>query len=125
MRQETRGQILIAGTALSLIALTLLPDLTRAIAKGQLTHCRSNLRQLTTALELYSADNRGSYPFHLSQLLARDPQGSPYLRQLPTCSSAGFLSYHYQVSTGPDFYTLRCGGNNHPCANPGCLLVGR
>jgi len=88
------------------------------MAQGQLTHCRWNLRNLATALEMYSADNGGRYPLQLGQLRNCDPQRKPYIRKLPTCPAAGWVTYGYQVSAGPDNFTLSCQGSNHMCANP-------
>ena len=132
MHSEARVQALLTISAILLAGRTLLPDLARAIARGQLHHCRSNLRQLATALELYSADNRGRYPFHLRQLLRRDPHGSTYLRQLPTCPSARSFSYKYLVTREPDTFRLFCCSNNHgdalpryPQTSSDCRLIGR
>jgi hypothetical protein len=79
---------------------------------GQLTACKSNLKNLGTALEMYSADHAGSYPHSLGQLTPN------YLKTLPTCSSAGKMSYAYIFGINPDNYTVFCAGTNH--GNSGC-----
>jgi hypothetical protein len=107
------------GVSLVALGLLLLPDYLNAIAQGQLTHCQSNLRLLATALEMYSSDNFGRYPIHMRQLLRLDPRGAAYLRNLPTCPSAGTMTYgKYLVLTSPDTFTLCCQGTHHARANP-------
>ncbi|GEM_PF-926638 len=74
---------------------------------GQLTACKSNLKNMGTALEMYSTDNQGKYPHALSQITPN------YLKTLPTCPSAGVSTYAYTFSVKPDSYTIFCSGNYH------------
>jgi len=62
--------------------------------------CKSNLKNIATALEMYATDNRGRYPTGLDQLL-QPP--TPYLKQIPTCPAAGRSTYgDYQMTYNPD-----------------------
>ncbi|MGV8119890.1 MAG: hypothetical protein AB2L14_09035 [Candidatus Xenobiia bacterium LiM19] len=74
---------------------------------GQLTACKSNLKNMGTALEMYSTDNKGHYPRALSQLTPN------YLKNIPTCPSAGVSTYAYTFSVKPDSYTIFCSGSYH------------
>ena len=49
----------------------------------------------------------GQYPRELSQLTP------DYFKVLPTCASAGTMSYRYIHSTEPEAYTVWCAGKYH------------
>lgn len=74
-----------------------------------IARCESNLKNLGTALEMYSTDNNGRFPQRLAALTPL------YLKAIPTCPDAGRDTYSasYQVAASPDAYTLYCRGNNH------------
>lgn len=74
---------------------------------GQYVACRSNLKNIGTALEMYSTDSAGRYPSTLDLLVPA------YLMTIPTCASAGKPSYSYSACSAPDRYTVYCAGNNH------------
>ncbi len=76
---------------------------------GQVTACKSNLKNIGTALEMYSTDFGGRFPIHLS-LLSPD-----YLKNIPTCPSIGWDTYSggFSSTSGPDAYTVVCSGSNH------------
>ena len=76
-------------------------------AVGHLTACRSNLKTIGTALEMYSTDNHGRYPAVLSKLTP------DYLKSIPTCPLRFHENYGYASMTEPDIYTVWCGGKNH------------
>jgi hypothetical protein len=92
-------------------------------AKGQLTACKSNLKNIGTALEMYSTDFSGKYP------PAEDGKGfnmlvPNYLREIPACPAAGSVTYVYQgskfelnVPKYTDYYFFQCTGNNHEGAD--------
>lgn len=95
--------------------LIVLPQFLKALARGQFTTCKSNLRQLATALEMYASDNGGRYPGRLETLLE-----GRYLKAIPTCPAAGAVTYlDYRCATYPDVFTISCTGDNHWQAWPG------
>ncbi len=87
------------------------------------TRCHSNLKNIGTALEMYSCDNDGRYPQKLKQLVPK------YITEIPRCArvkedsfaaryykrvyglSAG--DYVYSTSDGRNRYKIYCSGNNH------------
>lgn len=69
--------------------------------------CKSNLKNIGTALEMYSTDFSGHYPAELGALVPR------YLDELPACPRAGRFTYSYTVAILPDAYTMTCTGG-HP-----------
>lgn len=97
------------------LAATLVPNFVRARARGQLTACKSNLKNISTALEMYSTDFSGKYPASLDLVVPN------YLKTLPICPSGGEKTYRaYFGSTIPhnpqryqDYYYIECYGENH------------
>ena len=81
-------------------------------ALAQFTACKSNLKNLGTALEMWSTDNRGRYPARLGQL------APSYLRTIPTCPAAQRDTYSasYRMRANPDCYAFLCQGANHRLA---------
>ncbi|MHC9539135.1 MAG: MG2 domain-containing protein [Vulcanimicrobiota bacterium] len=77
------------------------------IKERQYNDCWSNLKNMGIALEMYSSDNQGRYPHSLSLLTPG------YLRSLPTCPSAGRITYSYTWTVIPDCYTVWCNGSYH------------
>lgn len=90
----------------------------RAPDQGKLTACKSKIKNIATALEMYSTDWEGHYPPPSTHLNLLTPD---YLKTIPTCPAAGLVSY--QVEYGPkaptnfgqypDFYYVRCAGHHH------------
>ena len=75
--------------------------------------CKSNLKNIGTALEMYSTDRGGKYPKTLQQLVPN------YLKTMPECRSS---EKPYRYLTGKnvaynteyeDYYFLMCEGDNH------------
>lgn len=118
-RQQRLAVALILGLLFGGTVL-LVPNFLMARAQGRLTACRSNLKNIALALEMYASDNEGSYPPSLA-LLTR----GNYLKAIPGCygedeDAAPVDSYSegYQV-IGPKSFQLCCKGLRHP------KLVGR
>lgn len=74
---------------------------------GYLTACKSNLKNIGTALEMYSTDNFGRYPPRLDYVTPN------YVKVIPTCYYAGKMTYEYIYRTDPDCYTTYCKGPYH------------
>ncbi|MCA9790990.1 MAG: hypothetical protein KC910_04315 [Candidatus Eremiobacteraeota bacterium] len=74
-----------------------------------LSACESNLKNMGTALEMYSTDWSGRYPTNLRMITPN------YLKTVPTCPKAGIETYTptYRSQCAPDAYTLCCYGFNH------------
>ncbi len=82
---------------------------------GGLTACKSNCKNIATALEMYSSDNGGQYPASLDELIPGN-----YLAKIPTCPAAGSVTYKdYQRTQTPDSFSFTCVGNNHAKAYNG------
>lgn len=91
----------------------------KARAQGQLTACKSNEKNIATALEMYASDFGGVYPQSLSRLINKNPKFD-YLRYIPTCPAAGKDTYSatYKMTSASsskagDNFTFHCAGHNH------------
>lgn len=102
------GLLLMVDGILLLVAIQV-PNYIRARAPGCLTACKSNLKNIATACEMYASDNHGDYPSRLTQLVPG------YLKVLPKCPTADSDTYSrsYQRSADPQNFTFCCSGNNH------------
>ena len=86
---------------------------TPAFACGNLSpssRCKSNIKNLATALEMWSSDHGGQYPKRLDLLVPT------YLQAIPQCPAASQDTYsiNYQRQSQPDTFALCCTGPNHP-----------
>ena len=68
-----------------LLAAVLVPNFIRPRSRGILTACKSNLKNLGTALELYSSDWSGRYPHDIHLVTPN------YLKTVPTCPASTTL----------------------------------
>lgn len=104
-------ELMIVIAIIAILAAILVPNFIRARAQGQYTACKSNLKNVATALEMYSTDAAGRYPTSLGTLTASER----YLRSIPTCPSRGTDTYTsvFSSASNPDKYTVYCSGTNH------------
>ena len=102
-------ELMIVIAIIAILAAILIPNYTHARAQGIVTACKSNLKSIATATEMYGSDNVGRYPTNISQL---NPQ---YLKAIPTCPSIGATTYSkgFVTVSNPDAFTIYCSGNNH------------
>ncbi|MHC9542952.1 MAG: type IV pilin protein [Vulcanimicrobiota bacterium] len=111
MRKRMKGftliELMIVIAIIAILAAILVPNFLRARAQGQLTACKSNLKNIGTAMEMYSSDNQGRYPSAIASITPN------YLKTLPTCASAGSITYSYTNTQVPDCYTAWCNGSYH------------
>lgn len=81
----------------------------QAQARGQLSQCKTNLKNIATGLEMYASDNWGRYPKRLETLVQQR-----YLKSLPTCPAARTVTYlDYRSTATPDSFSFSCTGENH------------
>lgn len=111
-------ELMIVIAIIAILAAILVPNFIRARAQGQVTSCKSNLKNIGTACEMYATDNGGRYPKTLDDLKKEANGQQPYMKSLPKCPSAGTMTYAYSYHANPDVYTMYCSGSNHTAA--GC-----
>ncbi len=83
--------------------------------------CRSNLKNIGTAIDMWAKDHPGTYPAQLSALTP------DYLVEMPICPAAGKSSYRLLIgseapgkeSKSTDDYYVECSGENHANAGLG------
>ena len=106
------GFFVIVGIT-GVLAAILVPNFIRARSRGQLTACKSNLKNIGTAFEMYSTDFSGMYPKSMDLLTPN------YLKTIPECPSAGRVTYTmkttaaYNTAGFQDYYFIKCEGGNH------------
>lgn len=113
MLRKKRGftiiEVLTVCFIVAILAAILVPNLRRAIVKTEAVGCKSNLKNLATAITLYANDNDHMYPPDLTKII-------PYnFARMPTCQSTSTDTYTtgYSVSTDYRSFTLVCKGTNH------------
>jgi prepilin-type N-terminal cleavage/methylation domain-containing protein/prepilin-type processing-associated H-X9-DG protein len=72
-------ELLVVIAIIAILAALLLPALNRAKEAGNSTRCKSNLRQLATALQMYVHDT-GFYPMFAFSIKTPWSQGTPFTR---------------------------------------------
>lgn len=115
LRYSNEGSAGMIGAGAAMTLPILIPNFMRARGQGQLTACKSNEKNIATALEMYASDNVGRYPTDLKPLITGN-----YLRMIPTCPAAGKDTYTetYQVQNTPDLFSFYCRGNHHGTLAP-------
>lgn len=86
------------------------PVIQRTNRARHLKRCKSNVRSVATALEMYASAFGGRYPKDLGTLVA-----TGHLKTLPTCPAAGFDNYSatYHRTDQPDRFSFGCQGRYH------------
>jgi hypothetical protein len=110
LRYTNQGSAGIFGMIGAVSLPIVVPNFIKARGQGQLTACKSNEKNIATALEMYSTDNAGKYPTDLKPLIS-----GKYLRVIPTCPAASRDTYSesYQMTAAPDLFSFYCSGHNH------------
>jgi len=115
-------ELMIVIAIIAILAAILVPNFLKARAQGQLTACKSNCKNIATALEMYASDNGGRYPS--TGALATKLTAGNYLKLIPSCPAAGTNLYSgvYMSTQTPDSFSFYCSGNNHGKAYTGFNL---
>lgn len=116
-------ELMIVIAIIAILAAILVPNFIRARAQGQLTACKSNLKNIGTAMEMYSTDWSGHYP--TSSGTAMTLLTPNYLKVIPECPAAGSNTYQaafgttagYNTANFQDYYFINCAGSNHEAVN--------
>ena len=114
-RQLTWPEFLLIKGRFALLEAIIAPQFLRTRGSyGPLTACKSNLKNIGTAMEMYSSDNSGKYPPNIDMLTPN------YLKTIPECPASARVTYKYYGGQGPannpgfqDYYYVECHGENH------------
>ncbi|MBS2034657.1 type II secretion system protein [bacterium] len=117
-------ELMIVIAIIAILAAILVPNFLKARAQGQLTACKSNCKNIATALEMYASDNGGRYPS--SANIKNSLTTGNYLKLIPSCPAAGTDTYspNFTSATTPDAFSFYCNGTNHAKAYTGFNSVG-
>lgn len=109
MRKKRKGftliELMIVIAIIAILAAVLVPNFMRAREASRLTACKSNLKNISTAVETYSNDYDGLYPGSGTNLVPIDAnQGNgintlqtQYIQKTLLCPSAAKV-YQYALS---------------------------
>jgi prepilin-type N-terminal cleavage/methylation domain-containing protein len=117
--KKSRGftllELLTTMFIIAALASLIFPNIRKAMDKGRLSGCQSNLRALATQLQLYANDNETKYPSTLTILIPK------YIRAIPECPAAAIDTYTagYATSIEQTVFTICCKGKNHELTNLG------
>ncbi len=110
-------ELMIVIAIIAILAAILVPNFMKARAQGQLTSCKSNVKNIGTACEMYSTDHNGRYPSKTQWQadLTTVINGASLLKRIPVCPSSGdkTASYNYDSISNPDMYGVWCDKGNH------------
>jgi prepilin-type N-terminal cleavage/methylation domain-containing protein len=86
-------ELLVVIAIIAILAGLLLPALARAKAKGERIHCLNNLKQISLFMQLYTDDNRDTFPAHRN-LGLNTPDPTPSLTNWWGTSIIGYSKNH-------------------------------
>jgi predicted Ser/Thr protein kinase len=134
--RHERAQGMIVSACIIILMLVLVPNFNRARIDGAAISCKSNMKTLAQALEMYQGEHERLYPPSLGALTPM------YLKTLPVCMLTIFpdvevpyfpepwwkklppCSYSYERNNWCDNYTITCHAPIHEklCGSPGFPL---
>jgi hypothetical protein len=84
----------------------------KKLSEGEMTRCKSNLKNLATAVEMWSTDNRGRYPKKVESVVPN------YIKEIPRCPRVYEDTYSasYKATADPAFFEFSCKGEHHKAA---------
>ena len=108
-RAFTLIEMMVVMALIALLAAILIPNFNRARAKSQLEACRTNLKSIAQALEIYASENSAHYP---PNILVLTPN---FLKAFPECPAVSAPTYigSYSSAREPDIFTIYCQSAAH------------
>lgn len=101
-------ELMIVIAIIAILAAILVPNFVRARDQGNLAACKSNLKNMGTAFEMYASDNGGIYPSSLTLAAFTNT----YMKTTPTCP-IGSTAYGLNIATPYQTYSVYCTGTLH------------
>ena len=105
-------ELMIVIAIIAILAAILVPNFVKARAQGQLTACKSNLKNIGTAMEMYASDHNGRY-ISGTTLAGSDLTTQGYMKVVPTCPVTNNSPYTYASHENPDYSYLVCDCGHH------------
>ncbi len=116
MKRRKKGftliELMIVIAIIAILAAVLVPNFMRAREASRLTACKSNLKNISTAVETYSNDNDGVYPGDTTfrEIRSGAPSGLGTLAQtyigkdLKCPAAAAFYTYRLATASGAGYW---------------------
>lgn len=115
-------ELMIVIAIIAILAAVLVPNFMRAREASRYNACKSNLKNLSTAMEMYSSDFDGMYPGGTSggtiteagdPSIGTGPNGASafrasYVGKRTSCPTARSMNYHIIIPSGGVQYTIYC-----------------
>ncbi|MFA5509155.1 MAG: type II secretion system protein [Vulcanimicrobiota bacterium] len=103
-------ELMIVIAIFGILAAILTPVLIRGRFKTYHSACVQNERNISTALQLYSLENKNLYPEDLVTII--DP-AKPFIKAIPTCpTNEASYTASYTPSDDNSEYLLKCPGDH-------------
>ncbi|MCR5662338.1 MAG: zinc-ribbon domain-containing protein [bacterium] len=98
-----------------LLGIIIIPNFCQTNSEYEYKYCKSNLKNVAYALEMYAADNNGLYPPSLDYLTKPAGAADAYLQSLPKClvTDTDTYSPSYKITPEQDRFRIYCSGSNH------------
>lgn len=130
-KKEIKGftliELMIVIAIIAILAAILIPNFIRAREEAQLSACESNLKNISTSIEMYSTDWNGFYPGATTQGTGggvlptglADTSFTPtYMQSIPSCPTDN-TAYTYTVSNmNGNAFTISQNSNAHAGMGP-------
>ena len=120
-------ELMIVIAIIAILAAVLIPNFMRAREASRLNACKSNLKNISTAIETYSNDNDGVYPFTNNNIVDINTGAAGgigilrdrYLQKDLVCPSVGNVNrYRYWSSSDGAQYGIYCPAAASSGVNP-------
>lgn len=97
------------------LGIIIIPNFCQTNSKYEYKYCKSNLKNIAIALEMYAADNGGLYPPSLDCLTKPAGTEGAYLQSLPKClvTDTDTYSPSYKITPEQERFRIYCSGSNH------------
>lgn len=107
-RGFTLIELMIVIAIIGLLAALIIPNFSKARSQSKFSACKTNIKNIATAIEMYSVAEDAMYPINLGKIITAD-----YIPQEPFCPEKQ-TSYRYGRTSSPCVgYSIWCAGNNH------------
>lgn len=97
------------------LGIIIVPNFCLTNSKYEYKYCKSNLKNISVALEMCAADNDGLYPPSLDYLTKPLSDADGYLQSIPKClvTDTDTYSPSYKITPEHDRFRIYCSGPNH------------
>lgn len=99
------AELMVVIVIIGLLATLVVPNVVRALFKGQTGRMKADISQISLAIDTYYIEN-SRYPQSLEELVAPDQQGQSYLKQDTVPLDPWKNPYQYDPPVGQQKYRI-------------------